>query len=254
MGKMLPIFALSSIGLGYVLGLFWQERGVEAVVDAEGAGVGSPTSNGDVNGDWFIDLSDAIYIFSFLFQGGPAPKPIVCPPPWGTARPPTGQTNCYDKSGTVIDCASALYPGQDAAYQGKNCPREGRFVDNGDGTVSDTCTGLMWQQGTAPGRYNWGAALDYCYDLRLAGYRDWRLPNIREIQSLVDYGRVRPAIDPVFLSMTASGAYWSSTSHESIPDFSWYLNFYTGFIGYTEKRQYPQDDLFVRAVREKSQW
>ncbi|MBU1914685.1 MAG: DUF1566 domain-containing protein, partial [Candidatus Thermoplasmatota archaeon] len=56
---------------------------------------------------------------------------------------------------------------------------EGRFIDNKDGTVTDTRTGLMWEKETAPDTYTWEEALRYCEELRLAGHEDWSLPNFR---------------------------------------------------------------------------
>jgi hypothetical protein len=60
------------------------------------------------------------------------------------------------------------------------------LIDNGNGTVTDTGSGLMWQKATAPGTYTWQAALSYCENLSLAGHSDWRLPNRNELESLVD--------------------------------------------------------------------
>ena len=53
------------------------------------------------------------------------------------------------------------------------------YIDNGDGTVTDTGTGLMWQKATAPGTYTWEAALVYCENLNLANHTDWRFPRQR---------------------------------------------------------------------------
>ncbi|GAB5417536.1 MAG: hypothetical protein Crog4KO_08080 [Crocinitomicaceae bacterium] len=77
------------------------------------------------------------------------------------------------------------------------------FQDNGDGTVSDIATGLMWQKADDGNTYDWENALDYAESLTLAGYSDWRLPNMKELHSIVDYTRSpdvtnSPAIDPVF--------------------------------------------------------
>lgn len=78
-----------------------------------------------------------------------------------------------------------------------------RFVSNGNGTVGDESTGLLWQQADSGAGLTWGDALKYCENLELAGVRDWRLPNAKELHSIVDYTRSpdktdTPAIDPKF--------------------------------------------------------
>ncbi len=157
--------------------------------------------------------------------------------------PDTGQTKCYDQAGTVIACSgTGACPGQDGFYS-TGCPPEGRFVNNGDGTVSDTCTGLMWQKDTAPGIHTWCGALTYCENLSFAGHDDWRLPNIRELQSIVDHSRFRPTMDPVFGAILA--CYWSSTSFPGGPGFAWDIFFFDGNVSNAIKGA----DRYVRAVR-----
>jgi len=100
------------------------------------------------------------------------------------------------------------------------------FVDNGDGTVTDVGTGLVWQQDDDGQGRDWEQALAYGEDLTLAGCEDWRLPNAKELQSIVDYTRSpdtsgSAAIDPVFdapLISVEGGEtdypfYWTSTTH-----------------------------------------
>lgn len=100
------------------------------------------------------------------------------------------------------------------------------FIDNGDGTISDLATGLMWQQSDDGSERDWENALDYADNLSLAGYDDWRLPNAKELQSIVDYTRSpqttnSAAIDPVFdtteiLDPDGYSQYpyfWTSTTH-----------------------------------------
>lgn len=102
-----------------------------------------------------------------------------------------------------------------------------KFVDNGDATVSDLATGLMWQIADDGISRDWGESLVYAEDLELASYSDWRLPNAKELQSIVDYSRSpqttnSPAIDPIFSTTEIndpdgnSGQYpffWTSSSH-----------------------------------------
>jgi hypothetical protein len=102
------------------------------------------------------------------------------------------------------------------------------FVDNSDNTISDLATGLMWQQTDSGEAMNWENALAYCESLEHAGYDDWRLPNAKELQSIVDYDRAPdaqdaaqqgPAIDPIFdLSETESWFWTSTTLLEMPPD------------------------------------
>jgi len=90
------------------------------------------------------------------------------------------------------------------------------FHDNGDGTITDRSTGLMWQKADSGQGLDWKHALAYAAKLTLAGYADWRVPNAKELQSIVDYTRV-PACVPLFqLSRLTDGEYpyyWSSTTH-----------------------------------------
>jgi len=164
------------------------------------------------------------------------------------ALPATGQTNCYNTTAGVVDCGSADFPGQDGSYQA-GCPSEERFVDHGDDTVTDTCTGLMWQKNTAPGTYNWQNALKYCEDLSLSEYDDWRLPNVRELQSIVDYGCVDPSIDTTVFGAVL-GIYWSSTSDVRFPDGAWLVNFGNGPSAYISVGGDGKGFFYyVRAVR-----
>jgi hypothetical protein len=161
--------------------------------------------------------------------------------------PVTGQMDCSDADGMEIVCSSADYPGQDGFYQA-GCHMAGRFVDNEDGTVTDNCTGLMWQKDPAPGAHTWQQALQYCEGLNFAGYKDWRLPNARELQSIVDYGRRLPSIDPVFGADTPKMSYWTSSSQTGQPQGAWTLELGLGSKSGSDKTQ----TYSVRAVRNSS--
>lgn len=88
-----------------------------------------------------------------------------------------------------------------------------QFVSNGDGTVSDRASGLTWQQADDGRTRDWEGALAYCQGLELSGHDDWRLPNVKELQHIVDYRRNDPAIDPQFFRQSdRRGWFWSSTT------------------------------------------
>lgn len=100
------------------------------------------------------------------------------------------------------------------------------FVDNGDGTITDQATGLTWMQANNGSGLDWENALAYCSNLDYASIDDWRLPNAKELHSIVDYSRSpdtsnSAAIDPIFQISTITNeagqpdypAFWSSTTH-----------------------------------------
>ncbi|CAN2043950.1 exported hypothetical protein [Candidatus Magnetomoraceae bacterium gMMP-13] len=136
------------------------------------------------------------------------------------------------------------------AVRGGQSESYDNFVINGDGTITDTKTGLMWQQATAPNKMNWKDALAYCENLTLAGYSDWRLPDIKELASIVDLTRYMPAIDINYFPDTVSDFYWSSVSNDQDGYYSvsstWVVKFnYGGYEGWLEKWA----SYYVRAVR-----
>jgi hypothetical protein len=118
------------------------------------------------------------------------------------------------------------------------------LVDNNDGTVTDTASGLIWQQ-AEPGAMSWDAALAYCESLELAGHDDWRLPNRNELLSIVNYEASNPSIDTLFFPGATSSAYWSSTTYASNTDYAWDVYFGEGGItNFSKTNSYN-----VRAVR-----
>jgi len=126
------------------------------------------------------------------------------------------------------------------------------YTDNGDGTVKDNGTNLVWQKCSA-GQNNdagctgtaslkeWRNALAYCEALLLGGRYDWRLPNLKELQSLADRSRVYPAIDTVKFPNTpgnasVNGSYWSSSFFViTDPSDAWIVCFDKGRHTYMRK-------------------
>jgi hypothetical protein len=119
------------------------------------------------------------------------------------------------------------------------------FTDNLDGTVTDNATGLMWQQVDDNVLRNWEASLAYCEALDLGGHMDWRLPDVKELRSLVDNTRYNPTIDTALFSGTKAYYYWSSSTGAEYTYFAGYVAFAYGHVGYDLKT----DTAYVRCVR-----
>jgi len=148
--------------------------------------------------------------------------------------PKTGQTTSY---GTRDD---------GALQKGVAWPTP-RFTDNGNGTVTDNLTGLIWLKnancfGTST---TWNEALSDCNNLA-TGYcgltdgskaGDWRLPNLRELQSLVDYSQAKPALpaDHPFTNVMQQYYYWSSTTLADGETAAWHMHLGNGFVSNTDK-------------------
>ncbi len=127
-----------------------------------------------------------------------------------------------------------------------------QLIDNGDGTVTDINTGLMWQQTTSFYK-TWANAISYCDALSLAGYSDWRMPSIKELHSIADNSKYNPAINTYYFPGTDPSIYWSSTTVIKFNDIPWLVDFYGGHasvVNMTPLRFiYKSDSYSVRAVR-----
>jgi hypothetical protein len=163
--------------------------------------------------------------------------------------PDTGQTTSYS-AGDDADWAATV---------GVDWPSP-RFTDNGDGTVTDNLTGLIWMQ--------WANCLDYgdgdwyhamwaaqnlmdgrcgLQDYSFLG--DWRLPNVRELHSLIDFSQIDHALPSghPFIDVPELAAYyWSSTTVASDPGAAWIVHMNTGWAMYQHKSSYTYNWLAVR--------
>jgi hypothetical protein len=182
-----------------------------------------------------------------------------------TQVPKTGQINCFNQSHVLTNCdnSDAFTGYQDGALQ-KGVPSPSpRFTDNGNGTVTDNRTGLIWlQNANCPNtERDWATALtdvaslnsagtmngNNCGDTSHAGSHqvDWRLANIKELQSLTDYAHYTPVLPSghPFTGMN-SGYYWSSTSKSIY--WAWYQDFDDGYVDSELKEGYTRNVWPVR--------
>jgi hypothetical protein len=163
--------------------------------------------------------------------------------------PKTGQTKCYADNGTEIDCTRPEAAGQDGDLQlGEPWP-DPRFTDNGDGTVTDNLTGLIWTK--EPGHFRaWTSALNYANNLSLGSescgtsYTDWRMPNRFELESLLDLGNDAQALPfnlPFVNVLNVGYMYWSSSYNKDSNgeyDQSKIVRL-TGYVGSEPKSEPP---------------
>lgn len=113
-----------------------------------------------------------------------------------------------------------------------------RFEDN-NGLISDVYTNLMWtkcsigltgincETGTA-NTYTWKQGLDYSESIIFNSYNDWRIPNVKELRTIVEVNCISPSINPNYFPNTSSVRYWTSTPDISNPDHAWVVSFHDG--------------------------
>ena len=111
----------------------------------------------------------------------------------------------------------------------KTLAKEARFVKNSDGTVTDNLLKVMWAP-TLSEYMTHSKAGKACKDLSFAGYKDWRLPTVNELFSLVDRKKYSPAIDTDIFPDTKSSWYWTSEEYVGSSGYSWVVDFYNGNV------------------------
>ena len=150
----------------------------------------------------------------------------------------TGLRHCFDAGGTSVDCAGS---GQDAEI-GAGLPwPEPRFEPQNAGAVLDRLTGLCWTPTAAPFDFpqTWEeafSAMDALNEDNGFGHSDWRLPNRRELRSLICHGSRKPALPPGHpFGKLHLGWYWTSTSAAIAPAYAWYVHLEGGRMFYGKK-------------------
>lgn len=195
--------------------------------------------------------------------------------------PKTGQTTCHNSTGSSIPCSGT---GQDGELQVGVAWPQPRFADNGDSTVTDRVTGMIWTKdgnvmktrnpgfdndtAAGDGAVTWLHALDYIKKLNqenYLGHRDWRLPNIRELESLVNAGQSSIAdwltaqgysnvqADPYWSSSTCDRSVWSSSAGAWVQttDSAWVVDMELGGAVYGSGKTGSYHVCRGRAMRQQ---
>jgi len=189
----------------------------------------------------------------------------------GCQFPASGQTTAYTANkkgnpGAVVRDDGTVEAGKTLKYK-----------DNGDGTITDLVTGLMWEKKSSDGglhdkenTYPWSTSLnhetiwDWLDDVNAEGgtgfarHRDWRIPNARELMSIVNFEKTSPSVSSVFNtncgndstvftgSCIGEGYYWSSSTVAGNQTNAWMFDFYAVYLTDGWKGDYAN---YVRAVR-----
>jgi len=245
----------------------------------------------DLNGDLVVNFGDLAVLKSVFFQRCNDPGPTcgddvaqgpteecddgnvlsgdgcssICMLEPARHFPATGQTTCWNSAfpANIIPCAGT---GQDGEIQAGATLA---YVDNGNGTITDSNTGLMWEKLSDDGTiHDWNNTYIWANAFAVkiaalnggsgfAGHTDWRLPNINELESIRNRGTFNPAVSAAFntgctpgctvtsCSCTQSDGYWSSSSSAYGPSLAWYVAFYYGY----SSSVFKTDGNYVRAVR-----
>ncbi len=241
----------------------------------------------DVDGNGKVDVAtDIVYIARTLLELPPVPASFRALDPTipsdsviATSIDILATTAC-----TGGPLAEPLQTGQTTAYgTGSDGDLQNgvarSYTDNGDGTITDNTTGLMWEKKDQSGgihdwgnTYTWGmTSSPYTMNGTMvttflatlnagagfAGHTDWRIPNRFELESLVNLQNVNPAVDAAFDASCASNCtvltcsctdrfyYWSSTTYQGFPSYAWGVDFNVGDVDGLSK----STGYYVRAVR-----
>jgi hypothetical protein len=154
-------------------------------------------------------------------------------PGWATTMTCSANLVCERAGGAAcLDPEWAEWPVPNSpADVAAGAPNLEKYTDNGDDTITDNVTQLMWQK-TAPSTvYSQTDAATHCSTLTQAGYDDWRLPTEMELVSLIDFGSASPCMDTRYFPNASSDAFWSSTPSSASGALAWGVTFLNGSIG-----------------------
>ena len=179
----------------------------------------STTAAYSTNNAWIISVRDG-YLGSFGKTGTQYVWPVRATTTLPAQLPKTGQTTSYAA-------------GDDGNLQEGVAWPSPRFTENGDATVTDNLTGLMWaQDANLDGTKTWADAFIYVNGLNLAGYADWRLANVNELESLINAQETSSAtwLNTQGFTDVQAAIYWTSTTYCNNPLNAWVVNMGDGYV------------------------
>jgi hypothetical protein len=177
----------------------------------------------------YFPSSGAEYWWTSIFELNSATKVWCTNAGGGIGNHPKNETSSAGAGGTKKFHARAV--------RNSTTPTTlpNHFTDNSDGTITDNLTQLIWQKVTNPSALTWEQALAYAEGLSLGASSEWRLPNIKELQSLNDETLTNPSVNTDYFSSIGVKNYWSSTSLPNQTTEAWYCNTKFGITTYDLK-------------------
>lgn len=229
-----------------VTGLMWQQEDDDMRRSWQDAGTYCSDITLGGHADWRLpNFTELVSILKLTQNTGPESIPTIDT----VAFPGTGTAGYYWSSSIGPEDIPTAWPVsfrngfanrfRQTSPMWVRCVRgqeysPGSFVDNGDSTVTDNVTGLMWQQ-TESGRKSFEDALRHCEDLTLAGHNNWRLPNYKELESISDETKFDPTIDEQYFPKGRSAFYWTSTTYVLEPTQAYVQSFWVSVMTYVDK-------------------
>lgn len=196
---------------------------------------------------WYVHLGGA-RVFKGMKHGSYMVWPVRQAGADGEAVFQTGQKQCYDERGRIINCAGT---GQDGEFQaGVPLLDHDRFSARSE-IVHDNLTGLTWlkQADCHQGVLDWQSARNIVAAMnrdKTNGFDDWRLPEVVELESLTDMSQHSPALPPCHPFLNVREFYWSATTSHYDQSYAWVLYFQDGAVGVGHK---PLAEFYLWPVR-----
>jgi hypothetical protein len=180
---------------------------------------------------WYVHLGGG-RVFKGMKHGSYMVWPVKGPKGGPLILPQSGQRDCFSETGEVINCSGT---GQDGEFQAGGSWPNPRFREQ-EHTVLDRITNRMWAKDAShtSGSVNWESGIDLVEEMNTQaafGYTDWRLPNIRELESIVDIGCHTPALSSRHPFIGVREGYWSSTTSMYDPRYAWVIYMVDGAVG-----------------------